>query len=187
MRNWLTFLVLVFVAASPLHAAEEGGGLLTVDGGLMVWTLIIFGLLFVILRSAAWPKLLAAVEARERAIEQQLADARKAQDEAERLLDEHKKMLDQAHADANELLGKAKTAAEKEREELLSQTRVEQEEMLDRARREIGSERDRAVAELRKEAVDLSLAAASRVLEESVDSEQNRRLVDDYLRSLSNR
>lgn len=186
MKRFSLTIVALGAFAPPLQAQEEGGGgLLTVDGGLMVWTLLVFGLLFVILRRAAWPKLLAAVEARERSIEQQLEEARRSQEEAEKLLEQQRQLLEQARAEAGDLIAKAKGAAEHERQTLLRQARGEQEEILERARREIEAEKDRAVEELRREAVDISLAAASRVLEQSVDSEQNRRLVEEYLRSLS--
>ena len=56
--------------------------------------------------------------------------------------------------------------------------------MLDRARREIESERDRAIAQLRKEAVDLALAGASKVIEQNLESEKNRQLVESYLASI---
>ena len=66
----------------------------------------------------------------------------------------------------------------------MEKTKQEQEELLARARREIAAERDRAVAELRREAVDLSLAAASKLIGERLDSETDRKLVLDYLATL---
>ncbi len=66
----------------------------------------------------------------------------------------------------------------------MARAREEQEQLIDRAKREIEAERERAVAELRREAVDLSLAAASRLVEANLDDAANRRLVEDYLRSL---
>ena len=66
----------------------------------------------------------------------------------------------------------------------MEKTKQEQEELLERARREIAAERDRAVAELRREAVDLSLAAASKLIGERLDRETDRRIVQDYLATL---
>ena len=66
----------------------------------------------------------------------------------------------------------------------MEKTKQEQEELLARARREIAAERDRAVADLRREAVDLSLAAASKLVGERLDSETDRKLVVDYLATL---
>ena len=78
----------------------------------------------------------------------------------------------------------ARSAAEKERAHALEKTKQEQEELLDRARREIASERDRAVEELRREAVDLSLAAAGKLIGERLDSDTDRKLIESYLATL---
>ena len=78
----------------------------------------------------------------------------------------------------------ARQLAEKERAVAMEKTKQEQEELLARARREIAAERDRAVAELRREAVDLSLAAASKLIGERLDSETDRKIVLDYLATL---
>jgi len=68
--------------------------------------------------------------------------------------------------------------------ELLEQTRVQQQELLERARRDIDAERDRAIAELRREAVDLALAGASKVIERNLDDSSNRQLVESFLASI---
>jgi F-type H+-transporting ATPase subunit b len=78
----------------------------------------------------------------------------------------------------------AKNIAEKERAAALEKTRHEQEELLARAVRDIAAERDRAVADLRREAVDLSLAAASKLVGQRLDSETDRRIVQEYLAGL---
>jgi F-type H+-transporting ATPase subunit b len=70
------------------------------------------------------------------------------------------------------------------KQELLARTRVEQEEMLARAKQEIGAERERAVEAVRREAVDLALAAASKLIEQRLDADTDRKLVTDYLNRL---
>ena len=78
----------------------------------------------------------------------------------------------------------AATEADRERAAAVASTKAEQDELLARARREIAAERDRAIGELRSEAVDLSLAAASKLVGERLDSEADRKLVTSYLASL---
>jgi F-type H+-transporting ATPase subunit b len=70
---------------------------------------------------------------------------------------------------------------------LLAKTREEQELLLERARREIEGEKEKAILALRREAVDLSIAAASKLVESNLDSDANRRLVLEYLASLEQR
>jgi F-type H+-transporting ATPase subunit b len=163
---------------------EPTPGPLTVDGGLMLWTVLIFLVLLAILKRFAWPAILGAVEAREQALEQQLAEAERSRAEAAKLLAEHKQLMGDAKAQAHAILVEARQLAEKERAVAMEKTKQEQEELLQRARREIGSERDRAVAELRREAVDLSLAAASKLIGERLSSDTDRKIVSDYLASL---
>jgi F-type H+-transporting ATPase subunit b len=171
-------------AALVVVKEEQAAGPLTVDGGLMIWTIIIFLLLLGILKRFAWPVILGAVEAREKALEQQLAEAERNRAEAATLLAEHRKLVADAKAQAHGLVVEARQLAEKERAVALEKTKAEQEELLARARREIAAERDRAVAELRREAVDLSLAAASKLVGERLGSESDRKLVLGYLATL---
>ena len=177
-------LSLTIALVQEQHAAR---GPLSVEFGLMFWTLVVFVALLVILRKFAWPAILGAVEARERALEEQLAEAERNRAEAARLLAEHERLLAEGRAAAHSLLAEARVAAEKERALAMERTRQEQEELLERARRDIGAERERAVAELRREAVDLSLAAASKLIGERLNSDTDRKIVQEYLTSLDNR
>jgi F-type H+-transporting ATPase subunit b len=169
------------------HAAEAPAGPLTVEGGLMVWTVVVFLLLLLVLKRFAWPAILGAVEAREQALEAQLAQATRDREEAAALLAEHKKLVAEARHQASGIVGEARTVAEKERALAIEKTKQEQDELLARARREIAAERDRAVADLRREAVDLSLAAASKLVGSRLDSETDRRIVSEYLTTLDTR
>ena len=81
-------------------------------------------------------------------------------------------------------MGEAKSASEKERTAAIEKTRHEQDDLLARARRDIAAERDKAMAELRREAVDLSLAAATKLIGQRLDSSADRALVESYLSSL---
>jgi len=166
---------------------QHASGPLTVSGGLMIWTLLIFALLLAVLWKFAWPAILGAVEAREQALERQLAEAARDREQAAALLAEHQKLIAEAKSQAHAIIVEAKNVGEKDRALAIEKTRQEQEELLARARREIAAERDSAVAELRREAVDLSLAAASKLIEKRLDGETDRKLVQEFLSSLGDR
>ncbi len=174
-------LALVLLFASE---AEGSGSPFSLEPGLIVWTWIVFIALFLALRRWAWPALVRATEDRERRIQKQVEEAERANAEAKRLLEEHKAMVTGARAEAQDIVARAKAVAQKERDALLAKGHEEQERLLERARREITEERDKAMLALRREAVELSIAAASRVVEANLDSEANRRLVVDYLAGL---
>jgi F-type H+-transporting ATPase subunit b len=175
------------IAIAAIQEPHAAAGPLTVEFGLMFWTIVVFVLLLLILRKFAYPALLGAVEAREKALEDQIAAAERARTEAEAILAEHKKLLAEGRTSAHQLLVEARTSAEKERALALEKTRQEQEELLARARRDIAAERDRALADLRREAVELSLAAASKLIGERLDSDTDRKLVEQYLAGLEGR
>jgi F-type H+-transporting ATPase subunit b len=174
-------LSLALTLVQEEHAAR---GPLTVEFGLMFWTVVVFLLLLLVLRKYAWPALLGAVEAREKALQQMLDEAEQNRAESARLLAEHQRLIAEGRASAHAVLTEARALAEKERVHALEKTRQEQEEILARALRDIAGERDRAVADLRREAVDLSLAAASKLLSQRLDSESDRKIVQEYLAGL---
>ena len=170
-----------------LAAAEgEGAGMgpFQVEFGLIFWTWLVFFALMYLLKRFAWPALVQSTEEREKRIQDQLAEAEKAHAEAKAALEEGKRLAAESRASAHQLLTDARQAAEKERAGLLDRARKEQDELLERARREIASEKDKALAALRREAVELSLAAAGKLIGERMDSDTDRRLVTDYLDSV---
>ena len=175
-----------------LLALQEGGEAkaispFDINTGLIFWTLLVFVLLLALLWRFAWPTILKSVEEREQRIQKQLDEAERARAAAAQLLEEHKRLVATARTDAQELVAKAKALAQKEREGLLAKAREEQDQMLERARREIDAEKDKAILALRKEAVDLSIAAASRLIEKNLDTAANKQLVLDYLKSIEQR
>src|SRR5574341_213318 len=175
---------LLLLQEEAAHEAGAGGGPFSINPGLIIWTLVVFGILLVLLWRFAFPAILKSVEEREHRIEKQLQDAERANAEAQRLLEEHKRQIAAARHEAQEILSKAKPVSQKERETLLAKAREEYEALLNRARKDIDAEKEKAIQALRREAVELSIAAASRVIEANLDSEANRKLVTEFLESL---
>ncbi len=165
--------------------AERVASPFDINGGVIIWTVVIFVILLAVLWRFGYPSLLKMVEERERRIQKLLDEAEKANAEAQRLLEEHKKQIAAARNEAQDILAKAKTVSQKERETLLAKAREEYEALLVRARKDIGEEKEKAIQALRREAVELSIAAASRVIEANLDTEANRRLVTEFLESLA--
>lgn len=177
---------LLLVLSTPAYAAEEKAkvDLLSPAGGVMFWTLIIFVLLLLVLSKYAFKPMLAAVEAREAALQEAIDKAARDRDEAARVLAEHKAQLDAARGEAQQLIADGRAAAEKVRNEMLDATRAQQTELLERAKRDIETEKSRAIAELRREAVDLAIAGASKVINRNLDDAGNRALVESFLSTL---
>ena len=154
------------------------------DTGLMIWTLFIFVILMLVLSKYAFGPLTKAVRAREQSLQEAIDAAKRDRDDAAKLLAEHQAKIEAARGEAQKIIVDGRAVGEKMRADLLEQTRREQQDMLERARREIESEKVKAIGELRREAVDLALAGASKVIEQNLESPKNRHLVETYLASL---
>src|SRR5207249_1384525 len=105
------------------HGPVGGGGLMSLQINLMFWTLVIFLLLFWILKKWAFPVILSSVEAREKALEEAIEAAKRDRDEAARLLAEHRVQIEGARDDAQKLIAEGRAVAEKMRADLLEKTR----------------------------------------------------------------
>jgi len=189
MRRILLTLSLSLASATSLlaqeeHAATESTNMLDPKVGLMFWTLIIFVFLLVVLSKFAYKPLLAAVEEREAALEKALGDAKRDRDAAAVLLAEQQKALVEARAEMQKALNDGRAAAESLRADMLEKVKAEGADMLDRTRREMQAEKEKAVAELRREAVDLAISGASKVIGRNLDSATDRSLVESFLSGL---
>lgn len=156
-----------------------------VNLGLAFWTWLVFLVLLWVLYKFAWPAILSATVEREQRIAAQLAEAERLNAEAKSLLAEQQKQSAESRAAAQALLAEARSGAEKEKALILEKAQEEGGAMIERARREIVAEKDRALASLRREAVDISLAAASRLINQRLDAAGDRVLVEEYLKTLS--
>ena len=189
MRRTLRTLSLCLASATSLlaqegHAPAESTNLLDPKVGLMFWTLIIFIVLLVVLSKFAYKPLLAAVEAREAALEKAITEAKADREAAAKLLAEQQKALTDARAEMQKAMNDGRAAAEALRSEMLEKVKAEGADMLDRTRREMQAEKDKAVADLRREAVDLAISGASKVIGRNLDSATDRTLVASFLSSL---
>ena len=176
MRSTTLSLLLLAAIAAPLHAEEGSGpGLMSANTGLMFWTLLIFVVLFFILKRFVFPVIIGAVQAREEALENAINAATRDREEAARLLAEHRAALDGSRGEAQKIIADARLAAERVRAELVEAAHTEQGRMLTVARQEIESEKKLAIAALRREAV----------IEKNLDQTSNRQLVESFLASVS--
>jgi F-type H+-transporting ATPase subunit b len=177
----LTALLAAFVLQDEPKASSN---ILTPNGGLMVWTLVIFLILLFVLGKWAFGPITEQVRKREQALTDALEGAKRDREEAAKLLAEQRKQLEAARDEGQKLIAEARSAADKSRQDIVNQAREQQQEILNRTRDEIRAERDKAIAELRREAVDLAILGASKVIEKNLDDRTNRELVEKFLASV---
>jgi F-type H+-transporting ATPase subunit b len=171
-----------------LAAAEaEGGGfqdLLKVEPAMLLATIVVFVLFAVVLARFAWKPLLTVVDEREKAIREQVDSAERAAAEGRELLAKHQELVRNAGREREEILARATREAEVLHGELAAKARADAEAVVARAREQMQREKDQAIAELRGQVADLAVEAASRIVRSSLSAEVQRRLVDDYIRTL---
>jgi F-type H+-transporting ATPase subunit b len=187
MKKILCLPALCALISAPLAAQEHAApsaNLLKPEAGLMFWTLIIFGCFAVVMWKLAYNPLTEAVRAREQSLRDAIEAAKRDREEAAVLLATHRTQLDASRAEAQKLIADGRAVADKMREQMLDDTKKQQDDILARAKRDIESEKSKAIEDLRREAIDLALRGASRIIEKNLDEPTNRKLVDDFLRTV---
>jgi F-type H+-transporting ATPase subunit b len=157
------------------------------DPGLYIWTIATFLILVWLLAKFAWRPLLAALERRQEAIRKSLDDAEQARKELERLNVESKKILAEARVQADTILSQTRSDAARLRDELKQKAQAEAAGVIKNAERQIEMEAARAVQQIRNEAVDISIAIASKLLERNVTREDNERLIEETFKQIEAR
>ena len=197
-RAWLAAAVALLMAAlagalmgvlmpTPLYGAvaqDSGGAIFSLNIGLVIWTWVLFLLTLGILAWKVFPLIAGGLEERQRKIQEAIDSAREDREEARRLIEEQTRELSRARQEAQRLLDETREAAGRLRQELVAGAEAEKVDILERARREMDRERQRVLEQLREETVDISLAAAERLIKARLDSEGDRRLVREYIGSL---
>ena len=178
------FAFLQEVVTLPEGGTAPSGDLLSPAGGLMFWTLVIFLILFAILGKLVFPKITAAVEAREKALEEAIEGAKRDREETARALAEQLRQIEAARLEAQKIIVDGRQMGETVRAQMIEETHQQQQAMLERARREIELEKENAIAELRREAIELAIAGAGKVIEKNLDDQSNRQIVETFLASI---
>ena len=158
--------------------------LVTPDPGLFLWTILVFLALVAALTMFAWKPLLKALDARQESIRKSLDDAQAAKRELERLQSESTEILRKAHTEAEGIVSKSWSDAEKLREDMKVKAKAESDAIIKEARRQIELETGRALREIRGEVANLSVSIASKLIQKNFSKEDNDRLVQETLRQM---
>ena len=165
--------------------AEEGGsGLVSPVIGVMLWTLIVFGITLFVLWKVAFPRIAEALDRRQKAIEESIDAAEHTRQEAEQILAEYRERLAEARGQADEIVARARKTGEAAENEIVAEARGKREEMMEQTRRDIEAETRRAIQEIRAEVADLTVMATEKVTRKSLTGEDHKRLVEDALSEL---
>ena len=162
---------------------ESGGGsfLVSPSLGLMIWTLLAFGITLYLLNKLAFPRIAAALDRRRVAIEESIDSANRAKQEADELLEEYRARLREAREQAEDIVVRARKAADNLADETKANASRQREELLAATRRDIEHETRRAIDEIRKEVADMTIVATEKVTRKSLTPEDHRELIEEAL------
>jgi F-type H+-transporting ATPase subunit b len=165
-------------------AEEEGVNVVPSDIGLWIWTLATFLVMFLLLAKLAFKPIAEALDRRAKAIQQQLTDAQKDREEAQKLMAGYEKQIAEARGEAAKLIEEARSMSEELRRDIVEKAKEEAGEVIERAQEEIERQKDKGIQDLRETVATLSVQIASKVLEKEVDETRHRDLVEDLIQEL---
>ena len=155
--------------------------LVSVNPGLIIWTIVTFLILVVILGKFGWGPIIGALQRREKSISDALDAAEAARTEAHELREQYGGLIAKAESESREIIQVGRETSERLKREAAVASEAETKRMLERARREIQSARDAALRDIRDTVADLAVEAASKIVQKNLDSERNRSLVDEMI------
>jgi F-type H+-transporting ATPase subunit b len=174
--------ILLIAQEAHAPAGEESGSFLVTPGlGLMVWTLIAFGLTMLVLKRVALPRIGEALDKRANAIKENIEASERQRAEADELLAEYRKRLTEAREQADDITVRARKAAETAKAEATAAGKEKREELVSAARRDIEAETRRSLERIREEVADLTVVATEKVTRKTLDSEDHKRLIEEAL------
>src|SRR5690242_14274634 len=165
-------------------AASSGSFLITPNVGLMIWTLLLFGISMYVLWKLAFPRIAQALERRQHAIEESIDAADRTRREADEILAEYRERLKEARGQADEIIERARRAAEAHEARAKEDAQANREQLMEQTRRDIEAETRRAIEEIRSEVADLTVLATEKLTRKGLTEEDQRRLLEDALGEL---
>src|SRR3990170_4894460 len=159
-------------------------GIIEATPGLMIWTLICFGITFFVLRKFAFGPIQKTIDERRERIRSSVQEAEHARAEARRLLEEHKQLIGQAKNEAGEIIAEARKVADSQRERARDEVEADRQRRLEDTRKQIDAETVRALEQIRSEVAELTLAATAKGTGKVLDRDDHRKLIEDAIGDL---
>lgn len=183
------FVALLALAAGVTPALAEAGGahgeekssVFAGGVGNAILTLIIFAIVLYILGKKAWPPLLKVLQEREHMIFTALENAKREREQADQLLAQYRKQIDEARKEATAIVDEGRRDAAEVRRRMQEEARREADEVLERARREIRLATDAAIKELHDQTAELAVQVAAGIIRKELKPDDHKALVTESL------
>lgn len=159
-------------------------GLLRIDPGLYLWTVITFSILVLILWKFAWRPIVNALDARAEKIRGDIDKTENARFEAEKLMAEYKELMANARQESAQIIQKGKDEAEAVRGEIVEKARKESSEIAEKAKNDIELAKDKALVEIKTEVVSFSTEIASKIIRKNINSDDQKAIVEEVFNKM---
>jgi F-type H+-transporting ATPase subunit b len=166
------------------HGEPEERGIFDLALDLTIWTMVVFVVLYLVLRAWAWKPMLEGLQKREDNIRSALEEAQRAREEAQQVRAQLQRELAQNAEKVRDILDAARRDAERTTEEMVARARTEIQGERDRLRKEIDLARDQALHELWAQAAQLATVVSAKAIRRQLSPDDHRRLVEEALAEL---
>ncbi|HDP5822242.1 TPA: F0F1 ATP synthase subunit B [Staphylococcus aureus] len=153
-----------------------------VEWGTVIVQVLTFIVLLALLKKFAWGPLKDVMDKRERDINRDIDDAEQAKLNAQKLEEENKQKLKEKQEEVQKILEDAKVQARQQQEQIIHEANVRANGMIETAQSEINSQKERAIADINNQVSELSVLIASKVLRKEISEQDQKALVDKYLK-----
>jgi len=170
--------------AAAITPLANGSFLITPNVGIMIWTIVVFTISFLVLRKWVFPRIGEALDKRAAKVEGEIDAAEQLRAEADKILEEYRERLKEARTQSEEIVQRARQAADTHEHESKERGQEIIAEAAKRAERDIEVASKRALDDLRREVADLTILATEKVTRKTLDSDDQRRLVEEALAEL---
>lgn len=167
-----------------LLAAESSNDLIAPVPGLMIWTLVTFGITFFVLKRYAFGPIQKTIDARRDRIRQAVDEADNARNEARDLLEQNRAILAQAKSEAGEILAETRKVGDAQLVRIKAEAEVERQRRIEETQRQIEAETSRAIDQIRAEVAELTIEATQAVVGKVLDTADQKRLIEEAVAGL---
>jgi F-type H+-transporting ATPase subunit b len=159
--------------------------MLVPEPGLMIWTLITFGVAVLVLTLFAFKPLQKALDARRQSIQDSMDAAEETRVEALRLLEEYKSTLARVRGESEEILERSRATAEHAKAEIIAEAKAQSDRILQKAGEQVERDTRAALRDIRSQIAELTALATEKVAAGSLNADDQRRLIDEALAELN--
>tara|TARA_B100001142_G_C14216163_1_gene609645 strand:+ start:527 stop:1099 length:573 start_codon:yes stop_codon:yes gene_type:complete len=186
--NKIKYLVVLSFTSFVFPGTNGGGWLdkwLTIDIGLLLWTILTFMVLLIILKWQAWGPLMSALDTRSKQIDEALNAAKIAQETADQVASDNEDILNQARQESQNIVNQARESGEKLKAKLEQDGQDRYAEMLEKAQEQIDTKKNQALSEIKQVVVNLTIDASEKIIKRNLSSEDNKKMIEKTVDELN--